>query len=256
MKKRINSPSIVNKKILEGRVVGKGQRPDSIPVHEVNIAGKKGVVRKRRFVEDYNSFEKYMIFNNPKLAGQKNKIKEIYSNYKKTMVSNAIDSQLAWRSFFNAGLPVPKFSKIDLRRRKEFLATYMENLELRHGKLVDCHLRGKPVELKKLKVNLNSGLLRDLGGDLANIYNLGFYPKLIDFWHFYGEGRKKGRVILDFDSFRKVKSREEFKEFSLSSILTIKEFLGKKEFDIFLDSFLKRLSNKRVEDLKILKLKK
>jgi hypothetical protein len=127
--------------------------------------------------------------------------------YKVAMQSvrrNLIAQQKAWFALFKAGLPVPRFHKIDLRRQsKHYLSTFMEDMSKRFGKIYTGHIMGVPVFFDGLSLKRDRTLIRNLAKDLAKINGLGYFPEAADFWSFYRKNASWDRVIFDFGAFGK-----------------------------------------------------
>jgi hypothetical protein len=243
-KKQIKSPKLSGNKIKVLRKSGKGQRPKgmnkSISTHLVKI-GKKHAIRKRRpgfKVKTFKEFQK--IFPKASLDAQKANYKLYLRDNQKSVLS----LQKSWYDFYIAGLPVPKFSKIDLRKSSpNRFATYMEDVRKRFGKLEETHVNGRPIKILELDAKENKKLVKGLAKDLATIFNLGYYPEYFDFWHFYGKGKSKNRVILDFDSFKKIpfELKSETKVIAETKLMTLLKYFQGGCKEIFYEEFYKHL---------------
>ncbi len=154
-----------------------------------------------------------------------------------------LNHQKAWKAFKKAGLPVPTFSKLMLKKDNPYyLSVFMEDLEKKYGPLRDIHIEGYPKRLSELTAKNNSTLIRDLASDLATIHKLGFSTEFIDFWHFYiTPNGKTNRVILDFNDFYKAKHPQDTRIKANENIRMIKYYFGKKEFYIFYKEYLRNL---------------
>jgi hypothetical protein len=232
--------------IVQGKIVGKGQktRPERrATVKRASIGGIQGVLRD--VSGPHRSLERSILRQNLKLGrGYTGEAKE------------KIIDQKVWKAFFKAGLPVPRFSKLDLRVESEtFLATFMEDMRERFGKLYDGHRGGRPdIDLFR-RVNKDRKLVRTLANDLATIFNLGYTFPFLDFWHFYEMGNGKlGRVILDFNAFEKIDldakahtkrvDQAQAKEIH-KNLANLRQVLGA-EFDVFAEQLLEKLGNRIV----------
>jgi hypothetical protein len=218
MPQRHKPPILTGAKIKTGATIGKGQKePFSQPVKKVLIRGKnifRGLIKNlNRGSRDPSHI--------PRKA--------------------AIRGQLAWRTMWKAGLPVPEISKIDLRKgSKQYLHLFVEDLRKHYGKLEDCHERGQPIFFKKFSFPKDKRLLTHLANDIATIHSLGYTPDNVDFWHFYKKGTSWGRVIIDFDGFRKTK-RENHIHQSIANVYDISTYLGTKSeaFKFFVKEYSK-----------------
>jgi hypothetical protein len=125
--------------------------------------------------------------------------------------------QSIYRTLKQLKLPVPKFSQtmieqVGHNKRTVIIAEDMEN---KCGKLYDCHKKGNPVFLKKLRLNKDKKLIIALAKDLATMHRAGIAPNHIDFWHFYKTGNwnlfSRGswdRVIVDFDKIYRISKKQ------------------------------------------------
>ena len=166
------------------------------------------------------------------LEGTPNQIRHSFLNHQK-----------AWRALRKAGLPVPKFSRVMLKKdHLYYLTAFMEDMEKKHGPLLDGHVGGYPMHLETLKVGKNSTLIKSLASDLATIHKLGFSTTHIDFWHFYtNKLGEEERIILDFNDFYKAKGPDEANIIARKNVRTMQEHLGKKEFFIFYKNYLRQM---------------
>jgi hypothetical protein len=137
MPQKHKSPILTGARIRTGAVVGKGQKMFSLPVKKVFVRGKNtfiGLIKNlNRGSRDPN--------HEPRKA--------------------AIRGQIAWRTLFRAGLPVPEISKIDLRKKSStYLHLFVEDLRKKYGKLEDCHEHGQPTFFKKFSFPKDKKLLK------------------------------------------------------------------------------------------------
>ena len=235
------TPNVHRAKIRFGKIIGMGQRQKGHIVEEAliverdargkEIARHAAVAKRRKFAFD-------------------------------TTRKELAQMQSAYRSFRNAGLPVPAFSTVFMRRKgpdgkpeKRYLMLFAENMKAKHGPLIDVHLGGEPLFLRKLAVSKDAGLIKELASDFATISRLGYSTTFIDFWHFYRKPEGGyGRVIVDLDGFFRSKpdksaSHGHGSKFWLrSNFHEFKDYMGKKEFELFCGEYT-RLSGERIPDL-------
>ncbi len=233
MKRKFLSPQLFQSKIKLGKIVGKGQIDDlSMPVRKATIFDKKhrfNAVRKNNATVSISELR----------PGQKEWTvtfdRGIKGGHARRLRANAVN---AWRKLKKAGLPVPGFLRVQLKKGSDYLATYMEDMRLGRGKLTDTHKKGTPVELRGLKAESDSELIKSLGKDLGVIYDQGLFCQNLDFWHFYNKKNgAKERVILDFDSFSKQnpgrQNVNQTAHFLHQNLKSAKYNMGKKEFELF-----------------------
>ncbi len=174
---------------------------------------------------------------------------------KEKIIENLKISQEVWKSFYEAGLPVAEFKKINLDKDPNHLENLIKEMNVKFGKLTPCHKNNVPVGLKNLKKSKDEKLIQNLGKDLARTYNLGYYPPKINFWNFYNDKKNSctSRVIISLDSFVKLEKKDEYSSIykaSLENIKDIKSNMGQGEFELFLSSFLKSVNKKNVKAVK------
>lgn len=253
MPRKYTSPQLFQSKIKLGKIVGKGQIDDlSMPVRKATIFDKRhkfSAVRKNNATVSVSELR----------ADQKEwKVtfdRGVKGGHARRLRANAIN---AWRKLKKAGLPVPGFLRVQLKKGADYLATYMEDMRLGRGKLTDTHKKGTPIELRGLKAETDSQLIKSLGRDLGVIYDQGLFCQSLDFWHFYNkkDGTKE-RVILDFDSFSKQTNDKthitQTAHFLHQNIKSAKYNMGKKEFELFYKELAKskflRKYGKNIEKL-------
>lgn len=227
MFKRQKAPLLTNSKIKVGIAIAKGQKTQSKPVKKVFVRSKipfKGLIKN---LNRKSNFQRY------------------------TPEKIAIIGQQAWFAFLKAKLPVPKISKLDLRKNsKYYLHLFVEDLRKRHGELIDCHTQGDPTFFKRLLIPRDRIILKKLAGDLSKIHSLGFAAENVDFWHFYRKKNTWDRVIIDFDGFRK-QGKARHQESVFENIYDIGTNLGtkSKEFRYFIHDYTKNCNNKIIRDL-------
>ncbi|MFA5361150.1 MAG: hypothetical protein WC290_01740 [archaeon] len=245
MTRRLQSPQLFQSKIKLGKVVGKGQITDlSKPVRKAIIIDKG---------HKFNAVRK----NNTLVAVSEIKTKQntwlvtldkgIKGGPARRIRANSVN---AWRTLKRAGLPVPSFLRVQLKKGSDYLATYMEDMRVKRGKLTDTHKKGKPVVLQELKTETDHELIKSLGRDLGVIYDNKLFCQNLDFWHFYNTNNKKrDRVILDFDSFERQAPTKyglnQTAHFLLQNINSVKYNMQKKEFELFIKELSKSKFYKR-----------
>jgi|GEM_PF-1738665 len=143
------------------------------------------------------------------------------------------------------GLPVPRFSKIDLRRRSTtHLHLFQPNLE-RLGKLIPVNnSEGLPVFLRELDLKKDRDLIRVLARDTTTLHRNGFMTPIIDFWHFYKRGKSYGRIILDVEFL--VPSKKITQTHIIHTLSTIDKYLGREEMQCFAREYAKHCPNKEI----------
>ncbi|HNV00861.1 MAG TPA: hypothetical protein PKK60_00335 [archaeon] len=167
-----------------------------------------------------------------------------------------VNAKKAYTSIKSAGLPVPSFFVPRIRTYSGRESIIMENLRTKYGKLYSInpgHNNPRPVFLKKLKIEKDSVLIRNLGSDLATILNLGFLPHAMDFWSFYKTNGSYERIISDLtlfthkrDSYYSNYSKDYFSKKVKNMLVTISAELGSKEYDAFMDEFLHKVNKNTV----------
>jgi len=187
----MRAPRLTGAKITKGKVIGRGQRLFVRPVKEVLIDGEHTAAKRP-----------------PRLI-ERVRRKFIKSGYDTAKMPNALKTailaQEVWRDFQKANLPVPSYSKIDLRSTSPtFMTRFMENLKIKYGPLIDGHKHGAPKKEVFERVRKDPELVKKLAQDFATIHNLGYTSELLDFWHFYEKNGKLNRVIIDFESFERI----------------------------------------------------
>ncbi len=284
--RKVNAPRLTGSKFKFGRKRGVGK--DGL-VSEVNINGSKRIslikedhiFRKERGSKLFRFIKKFSIFNRLPVTGGSKQKRAIRKHF-------LISEQRAWHELYKAGLPVPKFHKIDMRiKSKNYMGIFMEDFSKKHGKLYTAHERGIPLFFKKFSLKKNRVLLKTLAKDLVTINKLGYFPTAVDFWSFYKDKNTGAwkRVIFDFGTFghkhfenKKTGKWERFvtlfdkngngsiatnafgkkdKTYCdhdfLSTFSLIRGNLGKKEFDYFAKQYVKNapvgLKNLVSEDL-------
>lgn len=168
-----------------------------------------------------------------------------------------VNAKKAYTAIKRAGLPVPSFFVPRIRMYSGQESIIMENLKKRYGKLYSIntgHLNPRPVFLRKLKINKDYVLIRNLGSDLATILNLGFISHTMDFWSFYKT--KNGtyeRVISDLTLFTHKTdegysnhTRNDFAKQVKKMLDTVGRELGSKEYDTFMEEFLHKVNKNKV----------
>lgn len=112
-----------------------------------------------------------------------------------------ITTQKIWFKLFEAGLPVPKFSKIDLRKSSLTYLTIFREFVKNKGKLVDCRNdKGEFILPKDFNFKRDKKLIKGIAKDLVMLGHLGITTKYLDFWNFYK--MKSGgynRILVDFN---------------------------------------------------------
>lgn len=168
--------------------------------------------------------------------------------------AKAIHDQKVWFDFYTSGLPVPHFSKVDLRRgNPNYLSVYMENMEQKDSRLSTCH---DPeygyLKIRWISSKENSKLIQDMAKDYAKITNLGYVNSYVDFWFFYKKGETRERVIMDYTGFKKFpldfpeNSREKTNfdtMFKSSTKRLILGFKSSRESNLFLNTFIENCKN-------------
>lgn len=220
MPRKFISPQVHRSIVKKGILIGKGQRP-----------GRPSTVYRAELVES----------NGTRFVAAAKKIKP-NALLEKAERKIALQGQLAWRAFKRAGLPVPSFSRMDLRKKSNaYLTNYMEDVSLKHRKLFDGHEKGIPVFLKRFSFQKDKNIIMDLAKDLATIHNLGFATHHLDFWHFYQSGNTYGRVILDFHDFFKVNNKvysKDTHDIFYSNYFYLNQVLEPRAFDLFIKTYL------------------
>ncbi|MFA5764141.1 MAG: hypothetical protein WC915_05020 [archaeon] len=242
--RKINSPRLSGNKPIRIKTIGNGQQGVGESV-------------KRTLIGNVQTAEKHFHESIVEKMSLKSR-KRVFMVWEKPndIVADAILAQKVWFAFYKAGLPVPRFSKIDLRgKSKTFLSRYMEDMGLRHGELTDGHLIGKPREDIFNNVKKDPKLIKFLARDLATIYNSGYFSSFMDFWHFYKLSNKKlDRVILDFESFEKLTLTKNnlLTEVSLGhvkhNVNDMKQALGL-SYNVFRIELLKKVKNPAIRKL-------
>jgi hypothetical protein len=227
MPQRHKPPILTGARIRKGATVGKGQKRSSLPVKEVLVRGKKlfkGIIKN---------------FN-----------KESHDpRYSPTDL--VLQGQKAWQAFHKAGLPVPEISKVDLRKNSpHYLHLFAEDLRKKHGKLYDCHTVGRPTFFSNFSFPKDKTLIENLANDLATIHSIGFFPGNVDFWNFYKKGNTWGRVIIDFDNFKR-RGKIQHTNKAIENISDIANYLGprSKAFKLFIGNYSKTCKNKHLSML-------
>ena len=223
MPRKISNPKLKGSKIKISKSLGKGQGGGLSPKVRRAIIREPGTKRKV-----YAAMKKLAIFG---------------ETYKREDIAQG---QVAWKAFYRAGLPVPKFSKVELRKGHEhYLAVFMEDMVKKHGRIIDGHELGQPVFLRKLSVERNGSLIKNLAKDLATMHNIGFTTRYLDFWHYYKNRKGKwNRVILDFNGFEKEFDKNVTITRLRHNITHAKEHFGKREFMLFFEEYLKHYKGK------------
>lgn len=215
MPRKFLSPQLFQSKIKLGRSLGIGQQggEDSQLVREAQIADKG---------------------------------KTFFGARKQYLSVNARDNRVvaikAWRRLKRAGLPVPGFFRINLKKGADYLAVYMEDMQKLKGRLIETHSNGRPEKFRNLNVKEHKLLIKALAKDLGTIYGEGLYCPYIDFWHFYktAEGNID-RVILDLESFKltpKNNTQTAVKQLN-SNLHMIRNKMDQREYLIFFEELTK-----------------
>jgi hypothetical protein len=234
---------LTNRKINRLRELGRGQQgTDSIKRTRV---GNVDVAEKH--ISDLARCELVHNF--------KKRIRKKKNPYSHESVAKTITAQRAWFAFFKAGLPVPEFSKLDLRTRSNnFLSRFMQIIKPKDSQLVDGHVAGSPNPDVFVSIRKKPNKIKELAKDLVTIYDLGFFSRHLDFWHFYiGKNNEWERVILDFESFERI--RKEKKKFNNDAgvwikccLFDMKRALGENYF-IFRNEMLDTIKDPKIKQI-------
>lgn len=169
--KKINSPIICNSKINFLDEIGHGFC---------------GVVNKYSLEKNgKKNFSAVKKFDNP--------------NYK-VGVEDIVKIQNVWKILYENNFPVPRFSKVDLRKNSPTYLNIFREFLYKKNELIDCHKRGRFRLPKKFNFVRDKKVLNELAQDIAKLSSLGVIAEFPDFWNFY---KKKdgslGRLIVDFN---------------------------------------------------------
>ncbi|MFA6064588.1 MAG: hypothetical protein WCW44_01140 [archaeon] len=171
----------------------------------------------------------------------------------------AIDYQTKWEEFKKVGLPVPDYSKVDLRKGSPtYLGIFQPDLEKRYGKLIPINNtsyeghNGRPHFLKQLKLGRDRRVLGELASDLSKLHELNYVGYWVDYWHFYKKGNSYGRLMIDLEELYKrdlTKSRDSQVASLIHMFQEFKVYLGEKEFDYFVNQYIKHCKYKPRSEL-------
>ncbi|MFA6268358.1 MAG: hypothetical protein WC652_00950, partial [archaeon] len=115
---RIRAPQLTNQKTTFGKVAW---RDPEFTAQNSTLGNKKALARRIR------------------LESQRHPSRRLRG----TRQEEALTQQHIWRDFYQAGLPVPRFSKIDFRNTsKNYLTIFTEDMQKRFGKLLPTHVKG------------------------------------------------------------------------------------------------------------------
>lgn len=163
----------------------------------------------------------------------------------------AIEYQQKLQVFRKMGLPVPAYSKVDLRKKSPtYLHIFQPNLERKHGKLTPVNLytneqAGRPVFLGELTLAKDRALIGKLAEDLVKLNENGYVSHWIDFWHFYKKQDSYERLIFDIDELHKAQGADHSSQVS-HMFHEIGRYLKREEFSHFVREYIAHCKNKKL----------
>lgn len=188
------------------------------------------------------------------LFGKKAAQKEFFSvgNWHRLEKQVLIKNKRIWRKLKQAGLPVPSFYAIDIRKySRKYKTALMEDLSKKYGEIIPVNNeRGLPTKLSMLKLPRDSALVNELGKDLAVMHNNNLFSDTIDFWGFYKKGESYGRVIIDYS--RMFEEQTYSVQSAASQVTIIRDYCSSKVGIALLESYFKNLKNQeQVRQIKL-----
>ncbi len=181
-------------------------------------------------------------------------------NFKRRLIA----TNKIWYSFYMAGLPVPRYRKIDLRTgkgsrvdkegnpikitNKNYLSVFERNVAGKK-KLIQVHdsFYGNPVFFNILSLPKDKKLAINLAKDFATITNLGFDTTHFDFWELRKKGNTFERRIVDIDSESILRKSNLFLSESIPKKLNIlKLHMDGAVFKLFLQTYLSNIKSKQI----------
>ena len=183
-------------------------------------------------------------------SGKKRRLVARYRETRFPTKEKAIEYQKKIDTFRKAGLPVPKYSKVDLRENSPtYLHIFQPDLEAKYGKLIPINNNrgvpdGKPAFLANLTLKKDKILIEELASDLVKIHNTKHISFWIDFWHFYKKGDTYGRLIFDLDELHKIRPESNHGQQVLHMFHEIREYMPYAEFQHFVKEYIKQCKHK------------
>ncbi|MFA5931048.1 MAG: hypothetical protein WC821_01925 [archaeon] len=166
-----------------------------------------------------------------------------YGNWHPLEKQVLVKNKRIWRKLKDAGLPVPSFYAVDLRKySRKYKTVLMEDLTKKFGEIIPVNSDiGLPVKLGELKIPRDQALLSELGKDLAVMHNHNLFSDTIDFWGFYKKGESHGRVIIDYS--RMFEEQTYSVQSAVSQITIIRDYCSSKAGIALLESYFKNLKD-------------